>query len=86
MVVAEAIDRIQRKLVGRRSALSSTNGAVFLQSYGQRTGKPSCRRPSDAMRSESVRRRRPPSAAFRILFVGLLRPEKGVDVLLDAYE
>jgi glycosyltransferase involved in cell wall biosynthesis len=83
--LATLIDRLQRLLVKRKDTAVITNGEALWAKYGGPRGRfvvSSSIVGSDIL---SVGRQRAAGAPFRVLFVGYLRPEKGLDVLLDAY-
>lgn len=90
-LAAESLSRIidgrQRRLIHDRSARIVTNGAELLRHYDAaergRAVVSSTLLPEEVL---SVPRTRPLDAPFRLLFVGFLRHEKGVDVLLSAFE
>lgn len=61
------------------------NGGDLFRHYGDPRVVKSCRARSWNARSWH-KRQRPANAPFRVLYVGYLRHEKGIDVLLDAFE
>ena len=82
---ARAVVALQQYLVKRPNVRVVTNGEALLQTLRGALGTwavSSCLHRSDI---GAYRRARPPEASPRILFVGYLRPEKGIDVLLSAY-
>jgi glycosyltransferase involved in cell wall biosynthesis len=86
IAAAYAIDLGQRGLMHRRGARVVTNGDALYEHFGRPPGRAVV---SSALRRDevaSVPRPRRAGARFRVLFVGFLRPEKGLDVLLDAFE
>lgn len=86
MLVADGIDRFYRRLILRDDARVITNGAALFAHYGASRG---CHTVSSCIwesEVQSVRRQRPLDAPFRVLFVGYLRAEKGIDTLLAAFE
>lgn len=85
VATAESIDQIVRRLALRADARVVTHGQELLEHFGQSRGRAVVS--SSLMSSEvaSVARKRPDDASFRVLFVGYLRPEKGIDVLLQAF-
>lgn len=83
---ATGIDRVQSHLLRGPWVRVVTNGAALHARYGNPPGHVTVS--SCLYRSEvgSVSRRREADGRFRVLFVGYLRPEKGVDILLDAFD
>jgi glycosyltransferase involved in cell wall biosynthesis len=81
---ARGIDRLQRRLIQAPTATCVTNGAELFAHYGGR-GRPVVSSTLSLDEVGSVSRQRAPTAPFRILFVGFMRPEKGIDLLLDAF-
>lgn len=82
---ALAVDTLQRLLVLRRGDRVVTNGQALLRRFPPAKGRSVV---SSSIHDEdilSVSRKRSDNA-FRILFVGYLRPEKGLDTLIDAFE
>jgi glycosyltransferase involved in cell wall biosynthesis len=82
---AEFTATVHRKLVHAPDTRVVTNGAALYETLDSPPGEVAV---STALRQQdihSVRRARPASAPLRILFVGYLRPEKGLDQLLAAY-
>jgi glycosyltransferase involved in cell wall biosynthesis len=80
------IDGLQARLFRRPGVRVVTNGQELLDHYGQPPGRAvvsSTIRDSEIL---SVARVRPPDARFRALYVGYLRPEKGIDLLVDAFD
>ena len=83
---ARIVDVGQRALMAGDATRTVTNGLELYQHYGEPAGRPVVSSPLRATEIGSVPRRRPSSAPPRVLFVGFLRPEKGIDVLLDAFD
>lgn len=82
--VGGTIDRVQAALFRRRDVRVVTNGEALRQHYRQ---PPGCAVVSTTiLESEigSASRRRPADAPWRVLFVGYLRYEKGIDLLVEA--
>jgi len=80
------IDHCQHRLIHHPNARLVAHGPELLTHYGADRGRAvvsSSLLPADIL---SVPRSRPADAPFRILFVGYFRHEKGIDVLLDAFE
>lgn len=77
--------RVMRRLVAEPETRTATNGADMWAKLGCRHGRvvvSSCLLESEMQPRQDFALHRPP----RILFVGYLRPEKGVDTLLDAFD
>jgi glycosyltransferase involved in cell wall biosynthesis len=86
IALGNLVDLIQQRLVQRIDSRAVVNGRQLFDRYRIPRGRAivsSTLRHADIM---SVTRSRPRTAPFRILFVGQLRPEKGVDVLREAYK
>ena len=86
MVMAEGIDRLYRRLIHTPDTRVVTNGCALFEHYGSAQGRAvvsSCILEREIL---SVRRSRPASAPFRVLFVGYMRAEKGIDTLLAAFD
>jgi glycosyltransferase involved in cell wall biosynthesis len=84
--VGTLIDRIQARLIRRQGVRVVTNGDELRQHYGRPPGRTVV---SSTIRDEdilSVERRRPAGGPFRVLYVGYIRHEKGVDLLVDAFD
>ncbi len=83
--LADAIHWWTRALVHRQRCRVATNGRALMERLGHPPGFAGVS--SSMIDSEigSVVRRRPRNAPFRVLFVGYIRPEKGIDVLMEAY-
>lgn len=82
---AALVDRIQRHVVGLPDTRLVTNGEALRAQFGIR-GRAVVSATLSEREIGSVGRTRPPGSPHRILFVGYLRPEKGIDVLVDAVE
>ena len=85
-VAAWLIDKAQARMINRPGARTVTNGQELWDHYRPSRGRAVI---SSALFNEEIgsyRRSRPADAPPRLLFVGFLRPEKGLDVLLRAYE
>lgn len=83
---ARIVDAGQHSLMMRPSTRVVTNGEALRRHYGNPPGRAVVSSALTAAEIGSVVRRRPANAPFRVLFVGFLRPEKGLDVLLGAFE
>lgn len=84
-VVARGIDRLQAALLSEPRTAYVANGEAIDRWYGGR-GRvviSSALRDSEIL---SVQRRRPLGDGFRVLFVGFLRHEKGLDTLVAAFK
>lgn len=80
------IDRMQRWLFNRDSTAVVTNGREMLERYAPRNGRVVLSSSYYLNEVASVARSRPVGAPFRVLFVGYLRPEKGIDTLIAGYD
>ncbi|MBK8169272.1 MAG: glycosyltransferase family 4 protein [Sandaracinaceae bacterium] len=85
VAAAEIIDALTRVLIARKDARIVTHGFELLHHYGEKSGRSVVSSSLLASEIGSVKRVRPKGAPFRVLFVGYLRPEKGIDVLLRAF-
>lgn len=83
--LATLIDQLQRHLVKAKDVSVITNGEALWTTYDGQHGRSVVSSSIVASDILSVTRQRDLGAPFRVLFVGYLRPEKGLDVLLDAY-
>jgi glycosyltransferase involved in cell wall biosynthesis len=82
---ALAVDRLQRSLLRHSRVRAITNGEELYRHYGRPPGRPVISASLLAGELDSVSRRRDDDVRPRILFVGYLRPEKGIDTLIDAF-
>lgn len=84
--LATFIDNYQRRLIHQPHARIVAHGQAILDHYGTSRGRAVVS--SSIFREEikAVARRRSLDAPFRILYTGFLRHEKGVDLLLAAFE
>ena len=84
MALGYGLDRLHHRLINRPDARVVTNGEALFRHYG---GRGDWVVSSTLSRTEiaSVHRKRPPGAPVRILYVGYLRTEKGLDTLLAAW-
>lgn len=82
---AEFMHTWTRALVRDPDSRLVANGQALQRRLGDEKGRAVVSSTLSAAEVDSVRRRRPANAPFRILFVGYLRPEKGLDVLIGAY-
>lgn len=83
--VALAVDRLQLRLIRHERARVVTNGRELYEHYGRPAGRPIVSATLLQSELDSVSRRRADDGRQRILFVGYLRPEKGLDSLLEAF-
>ncbi|HEV2971458.1 MAG TPA: glycosyltransferase family 4 protein, partial [Pirellulales bacterium] len=84
-LAAWVIDRNQSRLIERPDARMIAHGDELARHYGIEHGRAAVSATILDREIISVPRRRPLNAPFRILFVGFLRHEKGVDTLLSAF-
>ena len=84
--LAGHLDRRQARLIADRGARLVANGSDLLQRYGPERGRAVVSSTLAAEEIGSLRRERQADAPWRVLFVGFLRHEKGIDVLLDAFQ
>jgi glycosyltransferase involved in cell wall biosynthesis len=82
---AAGIDAIYGRLVNAKSARLVTNGEKLFAKYGKPAGKWVVSSSISESEISSVARRRPSNAPFRIIYVGFLRRQKGIDVLIEAF-
>ncbi len=94
---AWGVQKIQEIIIARDDARLITNGAEMFEQYfprhaspgstkGQTRGQPVLSSVLRECEVASVQRQRGHGGPFRLLFVGYLRPEKGIDVLFDALQ
>ena len=86
VAVGILVDRVQRAAIHRPRTRLVANGRQLFEHYGSPPGRAVVSSSLFAREIESVRRARPADAPFRVLFVGYLRPEKGFDTLVAAYD
>lgn len=86
LTVSKNIDRLQRRLIGDPRARVVANGRDLLEHYGSPRGRAVVSSTLAEAEIASVLRRRGADAPFRVLYVGYLRHEKGIDTLLTAFE
>jgi glycosyltransferase involved in cell wall biosynthesis len=80
------IDQLQSRLFRRSDVRVVTNGAEVRAHFGRPPGQAVL---SSTIRDEeilSVERERPADGPFRVLYVGFIRPEKGIDLLVSAFD
>jgi glycosyltransferase involved in cell wall biosynthesis len=83
---AFAVEAFYRHLCRAPHARVITNGRDLARLFAPDRARPIVSSSLHEREIGSVARTRPPDAPFRILFVGHLRPEKGFDVLVEAFE
>ena len=85
LTASNGIDRLYRHLLHAPHTKVITNGEDLLRAYKLEQGRSVVS--STLLSSEvmSVVRARPADAPFRVLFVGYLRHEKGIDTLFEAF-
>jgi glycosyltransferase involved in cell wall biosynthesis len=84
-LAAWVIDRNQSRLIAQKNARMIAHGDELARHYGLEHGRAAVSATILEQEILSVPRRRPMNAPLRILFVGFLRHEKGVDTLLTAF-
>jgi len=77
------VDGVQGHLIGRPGARLVANGQPLVDHYGGQ-GRAVVSSSLTAADLETVRRVRPQPPPYRLVFVGYLRHEKGLDILLEA--
>jgi glycosyltransferase involved in cell wall biosynthesis len=82
---ALAVDRLQRRLMRHPRVRVIANGEELYRHYGRPPGRAVVSASLLESELDSVSRRRENDGRARILFVGYLRPEKGIDTLIDAF-
>jgi glycosyltransferase involved in cell wall biosynthesis len=80
------IDRLQAGLFRRPDVRVVTNGEGLQEHYRKPPGRAVVSSTLRAAEVASVARSRPPDAPFRVLYVGFIRPEKGIDLLVSAFD
>lgn len=80
------VDYLQARLFHRPRVRVVTNGEDLREHYRQPPGRAVVSSTIREHEIMSVSRSRSVNAAFRILYVGYLRPEKGLDILLSAFD
>jgi len=85
LAVGSFVDRLQRRLICQPGQRVVTHGEYLHQHFGGE-GRAVVSSAILEEEIESVRRKRPTDAPFRVLFVGYLRHEKGIDTLLAAFD
>ncbi len=85
VTMARGIDRFQQHLAHRHDARVVTHGPALLSRYGKDSGRAIVS--STILESEiaTYSRQRSSEAPFRVLYVGYLRYEKGIQLLLDSF-
>jgi glycosyltransferase involved in cell wall biosynthesis len=83
---ATGIDQVQSRLLREPGIRVLSNGAALRARYGDPPGQDTVSSSLFEREIGSVPRRRAADGRFRVLFVGFLRPEKGIDTLLDAFD
>lgn len=86
LTAANAIDRLYRMLLHAPHTGVVTHGEDLLRAYKLERGRSVVSSTLLASEVMSVSRSRPSDAPFRVLFVGYLRHEKGIDTLFNAFD
>ena len=79
-------DRLQQRLLAAPDARAITNGKALLEHYGHAVGRAVVSTTILDREIQSVPRRRPTDAPFRVLYIGYLRMAKGIDTLFAAFD
>jgi glycosyltransferase involved in cell wall biosynthesis len=82
---ALAVDRLQRRLMRHPRVRVIANGETLYAHYGRPPGRAVVSASLWENELDTISRRRQDDGRRRILFVGFLRPEKGIDTLMDAF-
>ncbi len=80
------IDRLQARLFRKPDVRVVTNGEELREHYRRPLGRAVLSATIREREVGSVKRSRPLDAPFRALYVGYLRPEKGIDLLFEAFD
>ena len=83
---AYSVDQIHRLLLRGDQVRIVTHGRALLNRYPAAHGRAIVSSALYANEIDSVKRQREKDQAFRIVFVGHLRPEKGFEMLFEAFE
>jgi len=83
--LAAGIHQLYRRLTRLPGARAVTHGEALAARLGHPAGRAVVSSTLLSGEIASARRQRPAGAPFRVLFVGYLRPEKGVGVLIEAF-
>jgi len=86
LTASNTIDRLYRRLLHAPHTGVVTNGDDLLRAYRLEQGRSVVSSTLLASEVMSVPRSRPANAPFRVLFVGYLRHEKGIDTLFEAFD
>jgi len=86
LTASNGIDRLYRMLLHAPHTGVVTNGEDLLRTYKLEQGRSVVSSTLLASEVMSVPRTRPADAPFRVLFVGYLRHEKGIDTLFAAFD
>lgn len=85
--LADFIEAEYSYLLSQRQTRFVSNGEALWSKYGKSRGRPVISATMHQAEVDSVKRERPSEGdEHQIIFVGYLRPEKGVNTLLDALE
>jgi glycosyltransferase involved in cell wall biosynthesis len=86
LLFGKALDATHHRLVRAAGARVVSNGRQLWEQHGCPPGRVVVSATLFEREIQSVARRRPGGSPFRLLFVGFLRYEKGIDVLLQAFD
>ena len=82
---AISIDALYNRLINAKSARLVANGEKLYAKYGKPIGKWVVSSSISEVEISSVVRKRPADAPFRIIYVGFLRRQKGINILIEAF-
>jgi glycosyltransferase involved in cell wall biosynthesis len=85
-LATRSIDGLYSHLINARSARLIANGKELFEKYGTPRGKWAVSSAISEKEIASIKRMRPQTAAFRVLYVGYVRRWKGLDLLIDAFD
>jgi glycosyltransferase involved in cell wall biosynthesis len=84
-LAARSIDALYNRLINAKSARLVANGQMLFEKYGKPPGKWVVSSSISEADICSLVRKRPAQAPFRVIYVGFLRRQKGIDILIKAF-